>query len=177
MGRPKGIPASPAQRAAGRANLAKGRAAREQAIVEQPTPAGERWAQLLDGTLTVRDLTDAEIKKGKVKGRGGSYSRRAMPSHLVKAFSDERLRRANEGLARLLPIAVQTYAELMVDPEASAADRQRIAKDVIERNLGKTPDRVQWEGDNPWSAALREVLVDRDLADFAGDGIDVDADA
>lgn len=169
MARKPGSPATPAQKAA----LERGRKARAEMLKAGGESVSERWARLLDGSLTVRELSDEEIKKGKLKGRGGSTSKRSMPSHLVKAFGDERLRRANEGLARLLPIAVETYKQLMQDPEASAADRQRIAKDIIERNLGKTPDRIHLGADDPFGAALREVLIERDLDDL----LDEDAEA
>lgn len=161
VGRPKGSPASPAQRAAAQKNLAKGRAKREQMLKDGGETAGSRWARLLDGSLKVEDLSDDEINNMKIKGRGGSSSRRRMPSHLAKAFSDERHRRAQEGLAQLLDTAIQTYKDILTNPEEKASERSKVAKDIIERNLGKTPDRVHLAADTGFSKAVREVFVDR----------------
>jgi hypothetical protein len=99
-----------------------------------------------------------------------------MPSHLVKAFSDERLRRAREGIARVLPTAIEEARRILEDPEAKDADKIKVMAMVWDRNLGKNPEHVRVSVDSPWDTALGEVLVDRDLADLAGEGIDLPAD-
>src|SRR5690606_26981830 len=67
-----------AERAAGQANLAKGRArkakAREEAKKNPRPSAADRWAQLLDGTLTVKDLDDDEINKMRVRSADGTFN-------------------------------------------------------------------------------------------------------
>lgn len=124
---------------------------------------------LLDGRLTVKDLTDREIQRMKVKGRAGSMSKRAMPSHIAQAFADERLRRAKEGIARLLPTALEEAQRILEDPDAKDSDKIKILQEVINRNLGKTPDVVRIESEEPFDQAMREVLVERDLNDMLDD--------
>jgi hypothetical protein len=150
--------------------LAKGHAKRAQAIKDNPTTAGERWAMLLDGRLTVRDLTDKEIAKCKVKGRGIAYSTRAMPSHLAAQFAAEQLRRAKRDILDLQTLATSVAKDLLVDPDTPPAVRTKIIDMLWDRNLGRNAEHVKIEADSGFAAALREVFVDRgdsaeDLAD------------
>jgi hypothetical protein len=170
-------------KAAGRKNLAKGRETmikrRAEAKANGAVPVGDRWAMLLDGRLSVRDLDDKEIKKMRPRGIDGGFSGRPrrLPSHIIQAFTDERIRRAKDGIAKVLPTAIEEAKRILEDPEAKDSDKIKVMAMVWDRNLGKNPETIRVQADDPFAAALREVVVDRDLADLAGEGIDLDADA
>lgn len=170
----KGKPASPAQREAAKRNLAAGAQKRKEMLAAGGENAATKWSRLLDGTLTVRELSDDEINNMKVKGLGGSASRRRMPSHLAQAFSDERHRRNKEGLAKLQAAAVEVYRQILTDPEEKSSERLKAARDIIERLHGKTPDVVRHQSDNAFERAFADVVVVRDLDDLTNDSVDVD---
>lgn len=164
---------TPAQTAA----LAAGRAAkkqkREQAKKEGRMTAQQRWAMLLDGTLTVKDLDDEEVSRMKVKGKDGCFSgtkTRTMPSHLVSAWQREAVKRANDKLRTAAPEAVQTLLDIGNNPEAKDTDRIRALMYLVDRSLGKVPETLRIEGESKFDAMLAEsVGLERDSIDDSQD--------
>lgn len=170
-------------KAAGRANLAKGRAKKAEETRkarEQGTPrAGERWARLLDGSLSIEDLDDDEIKNMRVRGADGGFSgkRRPLPSHIAQAFHRESIRRANERFRTAAPEAVKALIEIGTDPEVNESARIRALMFVVERSLGKMPETVRVEGMSAFDRLTAEAVgLDRDMADLAGRLGDKDVD-
>lgn len=159
-------------KAAGKSNLAKGREAkaamRKKAKEEGRPTASERWAMLLDGRLTVKDLDDEEIKRMQVRTAGGDFSgkrRKTMPSHIAAAFRDENMRRATAMLEEALPDAIKALVEIAKMSEKDS-DRIKAANIVVERVMGKTPQEViarVTSFDEVVDEAVKTVGVDRDL--------------
>ena len=171
-GRGKGHATTDAERAAGRKNLERGRKAKQAraaaARAEDRETADERWSKLLDGTLTVADLDDEEVRRCKVRARDGSFNRgRAVPSHLAQQFQSELLKRAQGKLREALPAAIMTLMELAQDPECPEAVRKSAADSIVNRVLGKAPETVNIKTDDHWGKLLGEALdVDRELRDL-----------
>ena len=169
-GRPKGSKPSAAQLAAGRANVAKGRQKRAEALSKaDPEEApGTRWSRLLDGTLTVKDLDDDEIQRMRVKGKGGLFNGRPkpIPSHLAQQFRQEAIRRAKEKINLATPKVTAALLKMADDPDVKDSDRIKILMYLMDRQLGKTPDVIHVEGESDFDAMLRKAVgLDRDLAD------------
>lgn len=164
------------QKAAGAQNLAKGRQkkakAREEAKTKGKPTATERWAQLVDGQLTVAELDDEELRRMKVRSLDGTFNGprpSRMPSHLAQAFHQEAIKRANDKLRTAAPEAVQALLDIGRDPDVKESDRVRALMYVVDRSLGKTPETVRIEGQSKFDRMLSEALdLDRDLADDAG---------
>jgi hypothetical protein len=128
-----------------------------------------RWRKLLDGQLTVKDLTDEEIARNRVHGKGGNFSGPAprLPSHLVQAFQQEGLRRANDKFRTAVPEAVKLLIEIGRDPEVKESDRIRALQYVIDRALGKTAETVRIEGASKFDILSEQALdLDRELQDL-----------
>lgn len=173
-------PITDAQREAGRANLAKGRATkaaiRAKAAEEDRMSAQDRWAMLLSGTLTVRDLDDQEIRKMRVRSADGTFNgpgKQRLPSHLAQQFLNEAMRRANDKIRTAVPEAVKILVEIAKDPDAKHADRLKAISMLMDRGMGRVPETVRIEsGDHPWEALLTDAVgVDRDVADTSGEAI------
>lgn len=154
-----------AQRAAASENLAKGRKKkieqRKQAKASGAMTAKERWAMLLDGRLTVRDLDNQEISRMQVRGAGGGFDgkrRTYMPSHLAEQFHRESIRRANEMLRTAAPEAVKALLAIGTDPDVKEGDRIRALMYVVDRSLGKTPDVLRVEGESKFDGMLAEAI-------------------
>jgi hypothetical protein len=153
--------------------LEKGRkskdAQRKKAKKEGRPKAGDRWAKLLDGTLTVKDLDDQEVAKMRVRGADGGFTGkgRAIPSHLAQAFHQEAISRANDKLRTAAPEAVQALLDIGRDPDVKEGDRVRALMYVVDRALGKTPETVNIKSDDPWADLIRNGGTVRDARDLA----------
>jgi plasmid stability protein len=169
----KGKAPTAKQVAAGKANLARGRQTK-QTMAEKAKAAGretraDRWARLLDGSLTVRDLDDEEIANMQVRAADGTFGgkrRNSIPSHLAQQMRAESVRRANDMLRTAGPKAVKRLLEIAEDPDTKDTDAIRALALVMERALGKVPDKVIVEGVDRWGQTLNDVTdvaVDRDL--------------
>lgn len=160
----KGSRQTPAQKRAAEANLAKGRAARRKQQAEQEAreaagevrvTASERWARLLDGTLTVQDLDNDELARMQVRSADGSFAgrRRAVPSHIAQAMQREGIKRATEMFRVAAPRAVKRLIEIAEDPETKDADAIRAMDILLNRGLGKQPETVLIEEKSKWEDA------------------------
>ena len=162
---------SAAQKSAGTANLAKGRAEKEaraqEARANGRMSGKERWARLLDGTLTVRDLDDEEITRMKVRAKDGSFNKgRVLPSHIAQQFHHEAIRRSNDKLRSAAPEAVQALIDIGKNPAVKESDRVRALMYVVDRALGKTPENVVLKSEDKFADLLDDaasLLDDRDL--------------
>lgn len=141
-----------------------------------------RWAALLDGTLTVKDLDDEELDKMQIRGKGGTFGGRhaAIPSHIAHQMSNERLRRTRTALEALSTKAIKVY-EQVLDGDAfhdlKVADQVRVANAVLDRLMGRAPETVHVVQDDPWSRLLGDAVDDdRGLDDLAGEAGDAPAD-
>lgn len=181
----KGGRATAAQKAAGSANLARGRAKKKQMQEQMEAegggmPAKERWAMLLSGTLTVKDLDDDELARMQVRSRDGSFAgrRRAVPSHLAQKMQQEGIRRATELFRVAAPAAVQGLLAIAEDPDAKDSDRLRAYSLIMDRGLGRVPETIRVEdGRSEWEDLLNAAPfpgVDRSsmLADTEGSASD-----
>ena len=167
-------PATEAQKAAGRANLSKGRTARAEALASKPDAprAKDRWSQLLSGTITVKDLDDDEISKMRVKGKGGTFSGRApaIPSHLAREFHQEAIRRAKQKIAQATPKVTKLLLEMAEDSDVKDSDRIKILMYLMDRQLGKTPETIRVEGESDFDKMLADAVgLDRGMADAASE--------
>lgn len=164
----RGAKATAAQRAA----LEAGRARRAE-LLKDSTKGGQRsrHKQLLEGTLTVADLDDDEIKRMRVKNRkGGTFSgaARPIPPRLVVEFQREALKRAQDKIRTATPEAVKTIMDIANDPEVKESDRLKAAMYLIDRGLGKAPETLRLEGADTWGSMLREAFGAVDREGIAG---------
>lgn len=174
MPRPKGVPASEAQKAAGRANLAKGRAAkekqREAGRKAGSKPVADRWAMLLSGQLTVKDLDDAEIMKMRVRSKSGTFDgpARALPSHLAQQFAAEAVRRAKSQIHAATTEVTKELLNIARDEDVPVAQRIKVLMYLQDRQLGKAPETVRIEGASAFDEVTMEALgLDRGVDDGA----------
>lgn len=172
-----------AQKAAAQENLRKGREARDRKRAEAQAAAergevrdtaGERWAKLLSGTITVEDLDDEELARMQVKGKDGAFNGkgRAVPSHLAQQMQREGIKRATEMFRVAAPRAVKRLLEIADDPDAKDSDAIAALRLVLERGLGKQPETVVIAEQSKWDEAQEGAFrqgVDREaLGDDAG---------
>lgn len=156
--------------AAGTANLAKGRA-KKKALHDAANAAGlepvsVRWAKMLDGSMTVKDLSIEELNKMQLVNKDGSFGGpgRAIPSHIAQAMRNETIRRAQGALLATVNAAAEAMGRIINDPEASSADITRAANVVMDRVMGKPTETVVITNESEWDKGSREaVALDREM--------------
>ena len=123
-----------------------------------------RYAQLLNGTLSVEDLDDDELAQGRLKSIDGSFRGRpprVVPADLVQAMRREWLSRAEAKLRdALMEKGIGTLVSLAENEDIDPAVRLRAADKIIERTMGKVPDRVHVAAEDPVESLFRSILAD-----------------
>jgi hypothetical protein len=80
-----------------------------------------------------------------------------------KAIHDElvkrKMSRAHDLLRDNLYSAVAVLVDIAKDEEAQDSDRIKAAQLIIERVMGKTPERVQLSVAPPWAVALETLIL------------------
>lgn len=153
-GRPKGIPASDAQKAAGKANLKAGhktrkaKGAQRRAVMELEKP---RWKQLEDGELDVSDLTMDELIRGACANNDGTWEgkRHKLSTRLLGRMETERRRRIRRDFDKLAPDAISAFEEMINDAD-NPAQRLAASKMVIEHQIGSVPKEVHVSVETDW---------------------------
>jgi hypothetical protein len=123
-----------------------------------------RYAMFLAGKITVDDLDDEELSRGQLRSLDGSFRGRppkVVPVELVQAMRREWLNRANAKLREaLLEKGIGTLVALADDPNIDAGVRLRAAQTIMERTMGKVPDKVEVVAEDPIEALFRGILND-----------------
>lgn len=123
-----------------------------------------RYAELISGSLSVEDLDDEELSQGRLKDKNGQFRGqrpKMVPQELVTAMRREWLSRAEAKLREALyDGGLATYVALARDNTIDPGVRLRAADRIVERTMGKVPDRVQIAAEDPVEALFRNILGD-----------------
>jgi hypothetical protein len=123
-----------------------------------------RAALFLAGKITVEDLDDDELAQGRFKAADGTFRGRppaVIPSEMVQAMRREWLKRANARLAEaLMEVGIQGMIDLAKDPLVDPAVRLRAQQMIIERTMGKVPDKIEVAAEDPVETLFRKILTD-----------------
>ena len=134
---------------------------------------------ILNGEEDLSVWTEEELIRGQRRNKNGYFQGRP-PKIVPKAVHNElvrrRLSRAGEILRDDLVAAVELLGTVVRDDEAAYSDRIKAANIIIERVLGKTPERMKItvEEEPPWAAAIRSAVV-RGIVPTRDDVLEVEA--
>jgi hypothetical protein len=122
-----------------------------------------RYAQFLSGEITVEDLDDDELAQGRLKSVDGTFRGRpptVIPAEMVQAMRREWLKRAQNTLAEaLMGKGIGTLVEL-AESSLDDAVRLRAAQMIIDRTMGKVPDKIEIAAEDPVETLFRKILND-----------------
>lgn len=124
-----------------------------------------RYALFLSGKITVEDLDDDELAQGRLKAVDGTFRGRppkTIPADMVAAMRREWISRAE---ARLREALMEKGIGTLVDLASNAVDesvRLRAAQGIIERTMGKVPDKIHVQAEDPVETLFRRILADPD---------------
>lgn len=123
-----------------------------------------RYAMLAQGILKVEDLDDEELARGQLKDKNGVFTGRPpklLPQELVQAMRREWLGRAESKLrAALMESGIGTLVDLAKNKNIDESVRLRAAQTIIERTMGKVPDKIEIRAEDPVEQLFRNILAD-----------------
>lgn len=122
-----------------------------------------RYALFLSGRITVEDLDDEELSRGQLRASDGTFRGRppkVMPTEMVQAMRREWLSRAQDKLREaLMNHGIGTLVELAREGIDESV-RLRAAQAIIERTMGKVPDKIELASEDPVETLFRKILSD-----------------
>lgn len=142
---------------------------------------GQANAAILAGAEDLSLWTEEELLRGTRKDKNGKWSGRP-PKIVPKAVHQELVQRrmldAHSLLGENLVKAVQVLVDIASDKRADAAVRVKAASLIMDRVLGKVPDKVMLTEDPEptWAKAIRAGMVQSLIPTaIPADSEDVDA--
>jgi hypothetical protein len=128
----------------------------------QTEPKNERWRLFMEGRITLQDMDDEELSRGTFRAADGTFRGRppkTVPRTFAQQLSRELLRRADSRVKAQLLEALRIQHEIAVNGDKDS-DRLRAATQIIERTLGKVPDRVVVsEGVPEWQEGVGDLMA------------------
>ncbi len=130
---------------------------------------GQTNTLILLGEEKLDGWTTEELMMGRRKDRNGKL-RGQHPKVVPKIVHDELVKRtldaAAEKLRSNLSEAVDVLTEIVGDESVDPKERLKAVSMVMDRVMGKSPDRIKVEGGSRWKNALNASIVatDEDVA-------------
>jgi len=142
-----------------KAKVANGTATgKERAVVR----LGLSTTRVITGQDDLSEWSDEELREGRRRDKHGGWMG-VTPKIVPKALHDELIRRtllqANELMRENLPAAVEMLVALATNEGVEAKDRLRAISMILDRVMGKSPDKVEISGQSPWLVALQGGIV------------------
>jgi hypothetical protein len=123
---------------------------------------GRSNTKVITGQDDLSDWTDEELRQGRRLSKNETFVGRP-PKMVPKVLHDELVRRtiagANDLMRDNLEAAVMMLVKLAKSPAVEAKDRLRAINMIMERVMGKSPDKVEITGNAPWMVALQAGIV------------------
>lgn len=116
-----------------------------------------------NGMLTVEDMDDEELRCGRMRDNLGKIPKvtrtmEMVPRDLYDEMVAEHQRRTQEKFRQQLDACLNTMVDIMDDDTCEPKDRMEAAKYLMERVMGKQPERVQVAVTRaPWEEIAMEV--------------------
>jgi hypothetical protein len=123
---------------------------------------GNTTLAILSGTEDLSLWSEEELIRGQRRGRNGKWTGRK-PLVVPKAIHDElvkrKLTKAYDLLNESIYDAVAVLVDIAQDKDADPAVRLKAAGEILNRTMGKAPERVQIQGDAKWQIAITQGVV------------------
>lgn len=123
---------------------------------------GRSNTRVITGQDDLSEWTDEELRQGQRYDKNGRFQGKA-PVVVPKVLHDELVRRtlisANDLMRDNLEDAVKMLVKLAKSPGVEAKDRLRAISMIMDRVMGKSPDKVEISGQSPWLIALQAGVV------------------
>lgn len=132
---------------------------KERALVR----VGASNTRILTGQEDLSEWDDEELRRGQRRDKNGRFQGVA-PKIVPKAIHDELVRRtlsqANDLFNENVVTAVECLIDVVKGADSEDKDRIRAAAMILDRVMGKTPDKVELSAEvKPWQTAVNGGIV------------------
>jgi hypothetical protein len=123
-----------------------------------------RMQEFINGDITVEDLDLEELRRGQFRDKNGGFQ--GKPPHMIprdfhEAIARELIERTNGSLRTKLSDSMDVIYELMINKRTPARERLAAAQYIMERTMGKIPDKQIVEAKiAKWQDAMEEVVFE-----------------
>lgn len=125
-----------------------------------------RWQQLTMGIISVEDLDDEELARGQCRDKKGGFTGlppRVVPRDLHDQMMKQLLSRAQQKFREGLLGSIEALTHIAQGEVYEPADRIKAATLIIDRVMGKTPDKLMVaEVKAPWEQIFDSISRDPD---------------
>lgn len=132
---------------------------------------GKRWSQIHEevtvGMYTwdefVENLDAEELARGQLKAEDGTFRGRPpqfIPRQFYLACQREMVTRFNRKIQANLEKATDELIKLGTSDVLEPKDRIKVLQYMIERVVGKIPDKVEVSAADPWETIIGDILSD-----------------
>ena len=125
---------------------------------------GKTNAAILAGEADLSVWSEEELLRGRRRDAHGRWSGRpprVVPSAVHQELTRRRMSEAFDLLRTNLVAATEVLVTLAVDPEVDDTVRLKAATTILDRVLGKAPERVELSTTPAWATALQAAIVER----------------
>lgn len=123
---------------------------------------GRGVTDVLVGADDLSGWDEEELRRGRKRDKNGGWQGRD-PVVVPKAVHDELVKRtlsqANHILAHDLTRACQILGDIMEDTEVDAKDRLKAIDMIMNRAMGREPQKVEFKGQAKWELAIADSIV------------------
>lgn len=125
---------------------------------------GQSTAAILAGDEDVSQWDDEELIRGQRRNKNGRWGGRppkVVPTAVHKELTRRRMSEAYRLLQSNLVEATNVLIDLATDPDVESSVRLKAATTIMERVMGKTPERVELSAveRKPWEDAVQGGIV------------------
>lgn len=122
-----------------------------------------RYAEFLAGELSVDDLTDEEILRGRLMDKNGGWTGRppkVVPDTFLQAIRDERPKRIQAMLDKEIPHAFKALHDVMVGGTANKGGGAKVAAatKILEYAIGKPSEQMKLTVETSQAAKWENML-------------------
>lgn len=120
---------------------------------------------ILNGELDLTEWDEEELLRGQRRDHRGKWAGakpKVVPLAVHQELTRRRMSQAARELEENLVKAAETLVALMEGSDVDDSVRLRAATLVIERVMGKVPDKVELKLSRaPWETTMEELMIDR----------------
>lgn len=137
-----------------------------------------RTVDAINDPDSIHDWDDDELEKGYRKASNGKFvgrPPRVVPTECHRELARRLISKATMIMTTDLPLAFECLHKVMASESAEDKDKIAAARLIIERCMGKVPDRVAVQMDTPkWTKALEAGIVSVMMDDKDDEVIDAE---
>lgn len=123
-----------------------------------------RMQQFLNGEISVEDLDTEELQKGRFRDKNGAFTGRPpmlIPREFHEAVVRELIERGNTTLRDNLEASLEVITKMAMNPKTPARERLAAAQYVVERTMGKIPEKQIVQAQvAKWESQMEDIMFD-----------------